>query len=276
MSQNLLWCSIVEAEYRALTNTLDLLINVPHLALRVLKGHIKRFEAVVLAGVEGRLDVLVALLDEMWNLIMNSTGFDRFDKKNICGLAFSCRALRDHLFPADGNDPTYVQGIPQDVRDTLRDFDSGLGLDQFDKYVCKLSFKSLLNGFVDETLKYIQVQLDELLELLGINKIDEWIDDYITASLPFLRALQGLDVFAECAFEGCNFVQTALNKQEDVEERLLLQRQGSGWSVKADDLIASARRKDNELRQRIDELRTRLANPKFGSQGVQASDLLKF
>lgn len=132
-------------------------------------------------------------------------------------------------------------------------------------------------GFVDSTLNDIQTQLDEYMEQLGVNsKIDEWIQDYLNASAPFLRAMESLDKFAQCAFDGCNFVQTALNKREDVEERLYVKRVGQGWSVKADKIIRKAQIKENDLRARIDNLRIRIANPKFDSLGEFKDNLLKF
>lgn len=276
MSNSLLYCQIVEAEYNSLVNTLETLQNVPLLALRALKGYIKRFEAVVLAYIEGRLEVLEALLNEMWGLIVNAVPFDRFSTKNICALAYTCLALRRHLFPLDGDDPSYVLWIDQDIRDGLRNFTDSTTYQNFDKYVCKLGFRRTLRGFVNTILGQIQTELDELLDKMGINKIDEWIHDYRTASLPFLRKLEELDKFAQCAFETCNFAQTAINKREDISDRLLYERQASGWSVRIDDFIQNAQNKENRLRQRIDELRTRLANPKFGSDGVKASDILKF
>jgi len=125
-------------------------------------------------------------------------------------------------------------------------------------------------------LDYIQTQLDELLVILGINKIDEWINDYRNISLTLLRKLETLDKFAQCAFEICNFSQTAINKREDISDRLMYERQATGWSIKIDDFILSAQTKENDLRKRIDELRTRLASPKFSSNGTKLSDIMKF
>jgi len=97
MSQSLLFCQIVESEYNASVNSIETLIGVPSLALRALKGYIKRFEFVVLAGVEGRLRILEDLLNQLWQLTINATPFDRFSTKNICQLAYTCLALREHF-----------------------------------------------------------------------------------------------------------------------------------------------------------------------------------
>jgi len=280
MSLDKLYCTIIEAEYNATVATIEAIQGVPLLALRALKGSIKKFSAINLAFVEGRLEILENLLNQIWQLIMNEVPFDRFDRKNICELAYTCLALRRHFFDATdttgASDADYVQFIPLDIRNGLRDFTDSTTYQNFDKYVCKLGFRRSLRGFVNAILADIQTQLDELLNTLGINKIDEWILDYRRASLPFLRKLQELDKFAKCAFSTCNFAQTAINKREDISERLLYERQATGWSIKADEFILSARKKENDLRIRIDELRTRLANPKFGSEGVKASDIMKF
>ena len=280
MGVDLLFCQIVEAEYNATVNTIEAAIGVPQLALRALKGYIKRFEAVTIAFVEGRLDVIEALVNQLWNLLMNEVPFDRFDAKNICELAYTCLALRRHFFPADddtgASDASYVQFIPLSTRNALRDFTDTTTYQNFDTYVCKLGFRRTLRGFVNAMLAEIQTELDELLARLGTNKIDEWIHDYRTASLPFLRLMNELDKFVQCAFATCNFAQTAINKREDISDRLLYERQGTGWSVKADDFLLSVRKKESKVRSRIDALRTRLANPKFDSQGVKASDILKF
>jgi len=280
MSQSLLYCQILTAEYNSLVNTLETLIGIPQLALRALKGHIKRFEYVVLAFIEGQLEILEALANQMWDLIINATPFDRFDTKNICALAYRCLALRRYFFPADDNtgasDATAIQFIPLTIRNSLRNVTDTSTYENFDKYICKLGFRRTLRTFVNTILGEIQTKLDELLVTLGINRIDEWIYDYRTLSLPFLRKLAELDKFFQCSFEICNFAQTALNKRSDISDRLLFERQATGWSVKIDDFILSAQKKEDSLRQRIDELRTRLANPKFGSEGVKLTDIMKF
>ena len=280
MSQNLLFCQIVEAEYLSTINTIETLVGVPQLALRSLKAYIKRFEYVLLATIEGRLEVLEALANQMWGLIIDQVPFDRFDTKNICAMAYTCLALRRHFLPAGDNtgasDASYIKFVPLDIRNGLRDFTDTSTYENFDKYVCKLGFKRSLRGFVNAILGEIQTKLDELLVIMGINRIDEWINDYRTLSLPFLRKLELLDNFAQCAFATCNFAQTAINKREDISERLLYERRATGWSVKIDDFILSAQKKEDSLRQRIDELRTRLANPKFGSEGVKLTDIMKF
>jgi hypothetical protein len=270
-----LFCQIVQAEYNVTVNTIDLALVTPTLALRILKGNIKRFEAVVLAFIEGRLEIIEELILQLVDLLKINT-FDRFDSRSFCRVAYSCAALRQSLFPQSGNDPSFVNSIPEAIRNQIRVTEDDSAYEVFEKFVCKLSLRALLDGFVSQTLAEIQAELDELLNRLGIEKIDEWIQDYFNAIVPFLRLMQNLDVFAQCAFETCNFVQTALNKQESVSKKLLLERQATGWSVKADDAINKVINKESELRLRINRLKIQLANPKFGSDGVKPSDLLRF
>lgn len=277
MSQSLLFCSIVQAEYDALINTLETLQTVPLLGLRALKGYIKKFEYVIMAFIDGRLDIIEILLNQMWELTMNSEPFDRLDIKNVCRLAYTCNALRKHLFPTDSSDdPSYVLWIDSSIRDSLRDFDDNTTYENFDKYVCRLGFQRTLRGFQNKILAEIEDELDNLIIKLGINRIDEWMNNYKISSLSFLRALQDLDKFAQCAFSTCNFAQTAINKRENISERMLYERQGTGWSVKIDASIEKAIIHENNIRSRVDALRTRLANPKFDSQGAKISDIMKF
>lgn len=276
MSQSKLFCSLVEQQFRALEDSLELLVNTPYLALKSLKGYLIKFEKLTLAVVEGRLVVLENLLNDMFNLLMNSVPFDRFDKKNVCALAFQCFALREQLFPTDENDPIYVQFIPIEIRNILRDTSITSSYLSFEKYVCKLGFSKFLRGLINETLADIEDELDELLIKLGTNKIDEWIQSYLSQSFVFLRELQKLDTFTNCVFEGCNFAATAVNKREDYTSRLYYEKQGDGWAIDINRIAGPITQKEDDLRAKIDELRTRLANPKFGSEGVKLSDLLKF
>ena len=277
MSQSLLFCQIIEAEYRATISTLETLQLVPLLALKSMRGYIQRFKYITLSALDGKLDVIESLLNQMWELTMNNEPFDRLDSKNICRLAYTCNALRKHLFPTDSSDdPSYVLWIDSSIRDSLRDFDDNTTYENFDKYVCKLGFSRTLAGFKNKILAEIEDELDAIIVKLGVHRIDELIENYRRVSLPFLRALQDLDKFAQCAFSTCNFVQTAINKRQDISERMLYERQGTGWSVKIDTFIAKAITHENNIRSRVDALRTRLANPKFDSQGAKISDIMKF
>lgn len=274
-SPELLFCSIVEQQYNGIVNTIDLAINAPTLALRILKGQIKRFEMLVLAVIEGRLEVIESLILKMVDLLKLDT-FDRFDRRDFCRVAYACYALRQSLFPNSGNDPSLVSMIPEAIRNQLRISSGDSAYDVFEKFVCKLSLKAILDQFIDDLLSDIQDELDEMLRKLGIEKIDEWIQQYFDAIVPFLRLMQNLDQFAQCAFATCNYVETSLNKQEDISKKLLLVRQGTGWSIAIDKVMSDVVQKEADLRRRISRLRIQVANPKFGSDGVQASDILKF
>jgi len=267
----LLFCQMAQREFDALLAVLNSGLFAPILALRILKATIKRIEAVVLAFVEGRLIILEELVLSLFKLAKIDPN-EPLGGRDFCRVAFACKAIFLSLFPENGDDPVFVQGIPLSIRNAIRNGD----FDLWETYVCKLTLKGILDGFIDDYLSEIQDELDDLLEQLGINKIDEAIQKYFNAITPFLKQMEGLDKYLDCGFATCNFVESSINAQVDFSNKLLISRQGTGWGVKADELIQSVLDKESDLRARINNLRNRLANPKFDSEGVGIDDILKF
>ena len=153
MEPEKLFCSILEREYDSTVALIDNALLLFPNSLRILKSNIKYFEKFVLDEIENELDLLEQQILSWFNL-NKIDGFNKFGngKFDFCAIAFGCEALRRIMFPQNGNDPSWVSSIPQSIRDSLRIGVSNPQYQTFEKYVCKLSFRQLLNSFIDTLL----------------------------------------------------------------------------------------------------------------------------
>lgn len=266
-----LFCQYLEVYYTTIVTTLNGLIYFPVSQLRILKALIANFNAIILKYVELRIDAINIIVSQLLDLVKLDT-FDKY-RNLFCQIAYLCEALRETLTPVNGSDPSYIVNlIPETVRNALRNRTSPYG--QFEQYICKLSFKGLIQGLIAERLQAILDEIEELLAKLGTDKIDQWIENYIVALAPFIREMQVLDSFAQCGFETCNFTQTVLNKQEDVGDKLSIQKRKTGWTFKVDSALQGVYAKEAELRQKLIDLRTKLQQPKWGTDGILPENLM--
>ena len=259
-----LFCAIAEREYNSTVSLIESGLVLPIFALRQLKSQVKLFQQLVLEAndiVLTEIEQIIITLGE----VLATKAFSNIEEKRMafCQAAFACRAVMETLFPPDGasdgsDDPVYAQIIPLDIRNTLRT--AGQGYDDFEKYVCKLSLRVILESFTDDYIEWLENKLDEILDALGLNKIDELIEIYMSKIGDIMELLETLDKFSQCAFEVCNFAATSINKQEDTADKLSVIRQGDGWSFKIEESIQAVYDQEASMRLRIANLRSDLRN----------------
>jgi hypothetical protein len=258
MSENL-FCAVAQAKFDSTVALIESGISVPMVALRTMKSVFYSFNNLVLMVADQKLTLLENYLLQLYR--MNSGLLDE-NKTQFCRTAYACVAVMETLFPPGGlpeDDPPYVQMIPVDVRNQLRQGTQ----DQyqlFDNYVCKLSLIALLDGWKTDALTTINEQLEEIISLLT-DRLDEAMEEYFAAVSPFLSLLDDLQKFANCGFQACNMIATAQNKEEEVGDKIMMERQGSSWVLKLTDDLNAILSKEDEIRSRISAIQTRLANP---------------
>lgn len=280
-----LFCALAQKRYDEISSSIDAAIIAPVYALRIYKNALRRFEILVLNAVDTSL---TSIESKIWGMIdlYKMDIFNRFQESSMafCELAYTCEAVRETLFPTEndpsvggdsGDDPDFVKSIPVSIRNSLRNYSDSNTYQTFEKYVCKLSIRRILNQYIIDFLDTIETQLNVLLNKLGINKIDEIIQTYFNTIGPFFSYLALLEKFANCAFSTCNFVQTALNKKEDVTDKLEIEQQGSGWIIKRTDYLNYVYSKELELRQRIIELKELISKNKPFRDGPKSDEVMK-
>ena len=145
----LLFCQIIEQQYNATVATIELASSIPAIGLRRLKGHIKRFESLILSPVEGALATIEYQLLKLLE-VLKIDDWDKLHRFDFCRIAYTCLALRKTLFPENGDDPDYMLWLDEDIRNDLRNIGTSDDYQTFEKYVCKLGLKSMMRGFINE------------------------------------------------------------------------------------------------------------------------------
>lgn len=253
-AQEKLFCRMAEAQFRAYDTALTTAVLFPASQLRLLKGAINAFKNSVLMLVENQLEYIEQYLAGF----LGENNYDVSKKINdFCRVAYTCKAAMEAMFPEDGNDPIFVQMIPKSVRDQLRNPNTS-SYATFEQYVCKLSLYAMMEEFNSYILDSFEQQLDALLAKLGVNKLDELIADYMDLIAPFLRELDVLNKFAECAFAACNWTATALNKKEEYAEKCSVEPSGDGWIFKMADWMEDVNQREFRARSKIYELKNKI------------------
>ena len=275
------FCSVAQAEYDGIVALIEqLLLLTPH-ALRLLKSSINFYKRFTLEVVDKNLQVWEQrFLD--WADLSQAGDFDkqREARMQFCRAAYVCTAVREAMFPESGNDPAWVNSIPQAIRDQLRIGSNTSTYEVFERFVCKLSLRSILDNFRRYLVEELEKLLDQWLEQLGINKIDQWIADYMNAlgETGILEALARLDSFLQCFFEACDFVQTAANYKDDAAEKIQLEQVGDGWQFKTADWITDVSAQEQNLRTRIRDLKSKLVlfeDDKTTGSGTKPDEVMK-
>lgn len=218
-----LFCSMLEAEYNALVSSIEGLINLPAFALARLKSNIQRLINVFYIGIKSA----ILILEEQLIVLLGLDKIDQSESRlDFCRIAFECQALTELLFDPNNNLLSFL--TPQQKQDIQSDYN------EFEKYVCKIGLRGLIDNYVAIGLDAISNQLDlleeKLLEQLGIDKL---IQDYLTVlqDSGIFDLLNDFNKFAKCGFGICNFVTTSENKKSEYEDKLSVQQNSDGtWS----------------------------------------------
>jgi len=277
-SPDKLFCSVAERQFNAIVSLIEGILFANLFALKAMKSQIKRYEQLVLVANEtilkGLEETLLSLLD-----LRKVPGFSNIEatQRSLCQAAYACRAVRETLFPPGGDpadDPVFVKMIPVSTRNKIRNGDSDAA-EEWAKWVCKLSFRDILDQFIEDYLNWLEEQLDAILDALIIGFLDQLIAEYIEAIAPILRELAALEVFVNCVFEICNFTATALNKRDDYADKLSVEKQGPGWTFKIDSYIQSVYDYESDIRARTLKLKQDIRNTKVSFQRVDPDETVK-
>jgi len=257
MNPDKLFCTVLEQQYDSTVLLVDNALLFAPNYLRILKSNVRYFEKFVLDVVEAELDALEKKMFSWFDLIkienMNKLKEQRYD---FCQVAYSCLALRQAMFPSNSNDPVWVQSIPLNIRNFLRVGSENSDYNTYEQYVCKLSFRKMLNDYIDSLIFELERMIREISNKLITNQLDEWIEQYFLAiaKLGIYDLLDSLDAFAQCGFGICNFIQTTVNYREDVEEKLYSKKVGNGWQFSANQYINNIYTRERNIKNRIDNL----------------------
>ena len=279
MNPEKLFCTVLEKQYDSTVMLVEnALLFFPNY-LRILKSNVRYFEKFVLDTVESELDVIEKKMLSWFDLIkIESLDRNKDRKFDFCEVAYRCLALRQTMFPSNGNDPAWVTSIPLNVRNSFR-VGSG-SYDTYEKYVCKLSFRKMLSDFIDSLVSELEAMIRDISNKLIANKLDEWIEDYFLAlaRLGIYDLLDTLDAYAQCGFGICNFIQTSVNYREDVEDRTLSTKTGNGWQFKSNQYINSIYLREEKIKQKIDYLSQKIntfKTDKTNGSNVKTDEIMK-
>lgn len=277
------FCRVLERQYDGYVALINTALLLTPQALRLVKSNILFYERFVLDVIDNNLlfweDKILALFE-----LIDTETLDRLKDTRMafCRTAYACEAIREALFPSTGeSDPTWVNVIPETVRNQLRITSDSSTYEVFEQFVCKLSLRKLLDNFRNLLMDDLEALLDKWLAQLGLNKIDEFIQAYFDAlgDTGIFDALAKLDQFAQCFFEACNFVETAGNFKDDTAEKLALEQVGNGWQFRTLNYVTSAKRKEADIRNRISKLRTQAiafrSNTTAGDSGISEDEVMK-
>ena len=254
-----LFCSMLEAQYNAIISSIELLIGLPAYALQTLQSNLKRIFDLLYAVIAAAVDLLVAQLDEALGL----TDIDENKTKlAFCALAYECQALRDLLFDPDNNLLPFLTDAQK--------LDIQTNFDEFEKYVCKIGLRDLLDSWTSLALDRISDELDALqAKLLGALGIDKLIADYMEYinGTGIFEAIDQLDAFAKCAFGTCNFAETGANGKDEYYTKLNVEPSGTSVVFTVNDKLLELYQTDNELGNQISQAKFRI--DKWKNQGIR-------
>jgi hypothetical protein len=280
--QETLFCSMTEAIYDALVALIEMGLTIPVQFLNSIKSFIRKVELLILTGIESSLETierkLFAFLDATK---LNPDTSEQ--KNNFCALLFSCDALRESLFDPDDttgeSDATFVKFMGLEIRNQIR---AGY-YDVFEKYVCKLSLRAMIDNFIDFSLLSVADQLSELrltlLDALNINTLVDEYEDLLETEIgstgkSIYNMLDDMDKFSQCAFGACNFINTSSNQQEDFAAKLFIEKIGDEWVVNLTELTYEMDMNGEILLNTIDELLAFANRTEEKTDGISTSSIM--
>ena len=258
-----LFCSILQRELDNTITLTELVLFAPLKTVRNIKNNVERCDTVIYSFIIDELDRLENLLIESLGLssVNQNDGVD-----NWCNTAWVCRALVNLLVTEH---EIYLPGLSQEIIDQLTS-----NFAAFEKYVCVLGIKGVINQYLDNVLADIQSRLAALRTMLVDNlRLDELIAKYqkILDDSGILDRLEDLRTFLECGFGICNFAVTSRNKIDDYNDKLLLNDSGI---ITLYSILTNVYTKNNEINTKIDSLMNLISTRDLG--GVSRDKLVIF
>lgn len=258
-----LFCSILQREFDTTVTLTEAVLLAPLRTVRNIKNNIERCDILIYAFIISELDRLENLLIESLGLagVNQNDGVD-----NWCNVAWTCRALVNLLV---NQHEIYLPGLSQEIIDELTS-----NFDAFERYVCVLGMKGIINQYLENVLADIQTQLEVLSTMLIDNlRLDDFINKYqeILDSSGILERLEDLRLFLECGFGICNFAISSRNKIDDYNAKLLLDDTGV---IDLNSILTKVYTKNEEINTRIDYLTNLIGTRDLG--GVPKDKLVIF
>jgi len=247
-----LFCKVLENSFETTISNIEAALAIPSVILRGIKSNIQRAESIVLSRASEQLDAIEEKIIQILMLrkINESSGVN-----NWCQIAYACEALKQELYN--------LPSLPSEVKDYING-----SYGNFERNVCKLGFRKIINTFFNDIFSKLIEQLDALSEnLIDQLKIYELESKYLEAlnsykmplpepfDLTLEELITKLTYFTNCAFEVCNWAETASNKLTDIEEKNYIKYTGVGIQTALSPLYTGFEVKRNSLQERIDYLK---------------------
>lgn len=241
-----LFCKILEYQYNNKITEIDSVLLLPLKGIRDVKSNIMRVEKLVYSTAKTELQAIESLLFEVLFL-------DKINRlaavDNFCQIAFSCQKLVETLIDSSNG---YLSFLDPGIRSSV-----SASYENFEKYVCVLGLRNIVDLFTTDMLSKLRIRLDSLRDSLEDNlRLDELRDRYlaILERSGIFAMLNDLRKYLNCGFSICNYAETANNKISDYVEKLALQDTGSSWDTDFDSLLDKYNKLNNEIGSKIDEL----------------------
>jgi hypothetical protein len=249
MSSENLFCKIIQNQFNSTIDRIDSIIQLPLKGIRDVKSNIQRVENLVYSITKNEVTRIENLVIEI--LFLNQINqLQQVD--NFCRVAFSCQILMETLI---NNSEIYLSFLDST---TISQLSADYGL--FEKYVCILGLRNIINNFTDNILEQFKNRLIELLssmeDALRLDELRYWYNNALINSGIF-NYLNELQKFANCSWEVCDWANTSVNKISDYTDKLAISLNNvsaTGWGENIDSLLENYYDLDGELETKINDL----------------------
>jgi HPt (histidine-containing phosphotransfer) domain-containing protein len=262
-SPEVIYCQMAEQIYEEIVATIKTALSIPQLAYRSFISILKRIFSVIYAAIE----TAIVIIEQQVLSILNVDALDLLDiKANFCEVLSQCEALIDFILAPDST----LLGLTDAQKIAARE-----SFENFEELVCRTSLRSLLENYTDELLDRISEQLDALEQQLLDQDIFQLIEEYLEElrNLGILDLFDTLDPFFQCAFALCNFAVAGTRQKEEFQDLLQVQKTSGRYFLTVDPFVESIVEKDNDLKQRIANLRREILS-KQPPRGVPVDETL--
>jgi hypothetical protein len=225
MSPEVMFCQMLETQYNQIVFIVDTLIQLPKMALQVLRSAYERIYSILLKGIGAALDVIEA---QLYLLIEFSTVEIKDYKDDWCKIAYACKPLTDLLFKDGG--VLAFSGINKKTRNEWRG-----NYNLFNEFVCRDGLSDLISNYRALMLDELRDKIKNLKDKLDISPmLDRLTQAYLdkVEDSGIYEYMDKLDEWMDCAFAVCTSLETALNFQEDSLGTMALEKVGNSYVFK--------------------------------------------
>lgn len=264
------FCTMLSTLYAGKVSLLEPPLKIPLLFINRVKSQIKRMEKLIAKGIDIEITYIEQLVIQIFKL-------DEFNKNkqrsNFCVIAFNCTALVNSL----ADSPI----VPEDQKEAIK---TNYAL--FETIVCKQGLNRIISGFVDEQIAWIIAQIvllrNKLLIALGIQNFIDAYNALLATLIPLgntvgyqplvnMTTVQWLNVlndFVNCAFQGCDYSESAQNLKADWIKKLALADPGFS------DLISGVTLLNSGFESRLDDIEIALTF-RTNNMNISPDDIMK-